>query len=33
MGFAPTIMRLARLEGLDDHARAVQARFPKEEWT
>jgi histidinol dehydrogenase len=33
MEFAPTIMRLARLEGLDDHARAVQARFPKEEWT
>lgn len=33
MRFAPTIMRLARLEGLDDHARAVQARFPKEEWT
>ena len=33
MGFAPTILRLARLEGLDDHARAVQARFPKEEWT
>jgi len=27
---APRIIRLARLEGLDDHARAVEARFAKE---
>jgi len=27
---APRITRLARLEGLDDHARAVEARFAKE---
>ena len=27
---APKITRLARLEGLDDHARAVEARFAKE---
>jgi len=27
---APKITRLARLEGLDDHARAVEARFSKE---
>jgi histidinol dehydrogenase len=26
---APEITRLARLEGLDDHARAVEARFKK----
>ena len=26
---APTIIRLARLEGLDDHARSVEARFTK----
>jgi len=24
---APKIMQLARLEGLDDHARSVEARF------
>jgi histidinol dehydrogenase len=28
---APKITRLARLEGLDDHARAVEARFDREE--
>ena len=33
MALAPKIMRFARLEGLYDHARAVQARFPEEEWT
>jgi histidinol dehydrogenase len=26
---APDITRLARLEGLDDHARAVEVRFKK----
>ena len=26
---APSITHLARLEGLDDHARAVEARFPE----
>jgi histidinol dehydrogenase len=27
---APGIIHMARMEGLDDHARAVEARFRKE---